>query len=171
MSGYFGVEYTWKVLAGKGIKSEGLRRATTKFVRECSVCQLRSVLNRQIVTHRYTTASYTPMEILNIDSIGPMCKDSAGNCYILVIIDCFTRFVELYPIEDTSAATLCAKALLDHVCRYGTPMRIRSDRGTQFVNAITQLLSLLRIEHELSLAYSKEHNAIVERANKEVCGI
>jgi hypothetical protein len=48
-------------------------------------------------------------------------------------------------------------------------MTIRSDRGTQFVNAvINQLLSLLQIEHELSLAYSKEHNAIVERANKEV---
>jgi transposase InsO family protein len=48
-------------------------------------------------------------------------------------------------------------------------MTIRSDRGKQFVNAIiSQLLSLLQIEHELSLAYSKVHNAIVERANKEV---
>jgi transposase InsO family protein len=97
-----------------------------------------------------------------------MSKDSSKNCYILVVIDCFTRFVELYPIGDTSAAP-CARALLSHVCRYGTPMTIRSDRGTQFVNAIiSQLLSLLQIEHELSLAYSKEHNAIVERANKEV---
>ncbi len=64
---------------------------------------------------------------------------------------------------------LCARALLSQVCRYGTPMTIRSDRGTQFVNAvISQLLSLLQIEHEMSLANSKEHNAIVERANKEV---
>jgi transposase InsO family protein len=48
-------------------------------------------------------------------------------------------------------------------------MTIRSDRGTQFVNGIiSQLLSLLQIGHELSLAYSKEQNAIVERANKEV---
>ncbi len=86
-----------------------------------------------------------------------------------MIIDCFTLFVELYPIEDTSAK-LCAKAiLLSHVCRYGTPITIRSDRGTQFVNAIvSQLLSLLQIEYELSLAYSNEHNVVVERANKEV---
>ncbi len=48
-------------------------------------------------------------------------------------------------------------------------MTIRSDRGTQFVNGIiSQLLSLPQIDHELSLAYSKEQNAIVERANKEV---
>jgi hypothetical protein len=48
-------------------------------------------------------------------------------------------------------------------------MTIHSDRGIQFVNGIiSQLLGLLQIEHELSLAYFKEQNAIVERANKEV---
>ncbi len=48
-------------------------------------------------------------------------------------------------------------------------MTTRSDCGTQFVNGIiSQLLSLLQIDHELSLAYSKKQNAIVERANKEV---
>ncbi len=103
---------------------EGLRRAVTKFVRDCPVRQLRSVLNRQIKTHRFTTASYTPMEVLNIDTIGPVRKDSADNCYILVIIDCFSRFVELYPVSDTSAIP-CARALLNHVSRYGTPMTIR----------------------------------------------
>jgi hypothetical protein len=108
------------------------------------------------------------MEVLNIDTIGPVDRDSADNCYILVVIDCFTRFVELYPVSDTSALP-CARALLSHVCRYGTPMTIRSDRGTQFVNGIIkELLSLLQVEHEVSLAYSKEHNAIVERANREV---
>jgi hypothetical protein len=48
-------------------------------------------------------------------------------------------------------------------------MTIRSDRGTQFVNGIIkELLCLLQVEHKVSLAYSKEHNAIVERANREV---
>jgi hypothetical protein len=46
------------------------------------------------------------MEVLNIDMIGPVSKDSADKCYILVIIDCFTRFVELYPVSDTSALIL-----------------------------------------------------------------
>ncbi len=77
MSGLVGVEYTRKVLDDKGIGSESLRRSITKFVRDCPVCQLRSVLNRQILTHRYTTASYTPMEVLNIDTIGPLSNDSS----------------------------------------------------------------------------------------------
>ncbi len=33
---------------------------------------------------------------------------------------------------------------------------------------IKELLELLQVEHEVSLAYSKEQNAIVERANWEV---
>jgi transposase InsO family protein len=99
----------------------------------------------------------------------PCDKESADNCYILVIIDCFSRFVELYPVSDTSAIPCARRALLSHVCKYGTPMTIRSDRGTQVVNGIiSQLLSLLQIDHELSLVYSKEQNSIVERANKEV---
>ncbi len=105
---------------GRGVDDDGLRRAVTKFVRDCPVCQLRSVLNRQIKTHRFTTASYTPMEVLNIDTIGLVSKDSADNCYILLVIDCFTRFVEfveLYPVSDTTALP-CGRALLSHVCRY-----------------------------------------------------
>jgi hypothetical protein len=84
VAGHFGVEYTRKVLLGRGVNDEGLRRVVTKFVRDCPVCQLRSVLNRQIKTHRFTTASYTSMEVLNIDTIGPVSRDSADNCYILV---------------------------------------------------------------------------------------
>ncbi len=38
VSGHFGVDYTRKVLFGRGVNDEGLRRAITKFVRDCPVC-------------------------------------------------------------------------------------------------------------------------------------
>ncbi len=101
--GHFGVEYTRKALLGRGVIDQGLRRFVTKFIRECPVCQLRSAMNRQILTHRFTASSYTPMEVLNIDAIGPVTRDADENCYILVVIDCFTRFIELYPVSDTLA--------------------------------------------------------------------
>ncbi len=56
-----------------------------------------------------------------------------------------------------------------YVTFVGIVPQLRSDRGTQFVNGIIkELLDLLQVEHEVSLAYSKEQNAIVERANREV---
>jgi hypothetical protein len=56
--GHFGVEYTRKALQiSRGVNDKRLRRFVAKFVRDCPVCQLRSAMNRQIMTHHFTTAS------------------------------------------------------------------------------------------------------------------
>ena len=108
------------------------------------------------------------MEVLNVDTIGPLTEDEFGNKFILVIIDCFTRWVELVGMQDTSGP-FAARALLQHVGRFGVPARLRSDQGPQFVNSLIHELSiLLHMEQEFTTAYSKEENAIVERENKEV---
>ena len=53
--------------------------------------------------------------------------------------------------------------------RFGAPERILTDRGTAFHNElVSELIHMCRAEHELTIAYSKEENAIVERANQEV---
>ena len=46
---------------------------------------------------------------------------------------------------------------------------IRSDRGSHFANElIKDFLDLCGTPHNLTLAYSKQENAIVDRVNKEV---
>ena len=48
---------------------------------------------------------------------------------------------------------------------------IRSDRGSHFANdLINQFLVSTGTPHNLTLAYSKQENAIVERVNKEING-
>jgi transposase InsO family protein len=71
------------------------------------------------------------MECLNIDYVGPF---SDGG-YILVIIDCFTRWVELFAVDSATgeASALC---LLQHFGRFGAPSQLRSDRGSHFVNSV-----------------------------------
>jgi transposase InsO family protein len=145
-----------------------LRTTIKKFIHQCTSCQRMSHLKLQIHARPYTTATYRPMHTLNIDSMGPFPVQSHGYCHIIVIIDCFTRFVEMYPTTGATAKD-AALPLLNHFGRYGCPSVIRSDNGSEFVNTmIEQFLKLVGTEHELSLAYSSEENAIVERANKEV---
>ena len=55
-------------------------------------------------------------------------EDEAKNKYVLVVIDSFTRFVELYPCSSIDGKTVVF-ALLQHVERYGGPATIQSDRG------------------------------------------
>ncbi len=100
--------------------------------------------------------------------MGPFPEDEDGNKYVINIIDSFTRFLEMYPMKDVSAKS-AAKALLQHSGRYGFPSYLLSDQGTQFVNeTITALTTLMGVTQILTAPYSKQENAIVERANREV---
>ena len=166
--GHHGVERTIDKLHKQGHKWSHLREHVRKFIRQCPCCQLMSHVKIPIKTHPFTRATYQPMECLNVDTIGPVPKDQFGNEHILVIIDCFTRFVELYPIPDTTALS-AARAILNHAGRYGVAAKYRTDNGPQYANELlTELRKLLRTEHEFTIPYSKEENSIVERANKEV---
>jgi transposase InsO family protein len=83
-------------------------------------------------------------------------------------MDSFSKWVELYPTKSTEAMDAAPK-ILNFIGRYGCPLQIQSDRGSQFVNElITRLCTLIGTEFITSMAYSKEENGIVERANKEI---
>jgi hypothetical protein len=167
-AGHHGVDLTLLKLEKDNQNWPHMREHIKKFIKQCPCCQKMSVLKVPIHTHPYTTAAYEPMERLNIDTMGPFDVDEAGNAHIIVIIDCFTRFVELYPVPDTSALA-AAEALLKHFGRYGCAYQLLSDNGSQYVNDIIyELIKLVGTEHIRTLAYSKEENSIVERANKEV---
>ena len=112
-----------------------------------------------IHAHGFSTSTYTPMECLNIDFIGPF---SDGG-YVLVLIDTFTRWVELFHTEDATALST-AKCLLHHFGRFGAPLQLCSENGPHFISeVIKEFLTLIGTPYCLTLAYSKEENAIVER--------
>ena len=105
------------------------------------------------------------MQCLHMDFIGPYPDKG----YVLVIICTFTRWVELYPVLEATAKAASCNAFLKHFGRYGAPTVLRSDNGSHFVNnVIQQFLIAVGTQHNLTLAYSSEENAIVERCNKEV---
>jgi transposase InsO family protein len=123
-----------------------------------------SRLKVPIISHPFTTSTYTPMDCLNMDFIGPYHDGG----YVLVIVDCFSRWVELHHTDDASAKSAGGR-LLHHFGRFGSPNKLRSDRGPHFIaSVIKEFLGLIGSEHCLTLAYSSEENAIVERQNKEV---
>ena len=120
-----------------------------------------------IHTSPFTTAAYGLMLKLSMDCIGPLV-DSDGYTHILVIIDNFSRYVSTYTIKGTTGLEV-AKCLVHHIGTLGCPNVIQMDNGPEFVNqVVAETLALLGTTGAHVLAYSKEENAIVERANKEV---
>ena len=102
--------------------------------------------------------------VLSIRSDSPRSHRPApsghDNKFILVLIDAFSRWVELFPTKATNALEL-ASCMIQHFGRFGTPEVVHTDRGTAFHRGTGT-------KQSLTTAYSKEENAIVERANKEV---
>jgi transposase InsO family protein len=164
LCGHHGVERTIMKLTQSHPSWPFLRQHVKKFIKACPLCQKISQIKLQIHASPFSTSSYTPMEILNIDYVGPYPDGG----YALVIIDCFSRWIEIFPVDSTTGEAT-AVALLQHFGRFGAPSQIRSDRGSHFVNSlIREFLLLVGTDHCLTLAYSKEENSLVERANKEV---
>ena len=101
-------------------------RMSKEFIRQCPACQLMNRMRVQIKTHRFTCASYNPFEVLHLDHIGPLTKDALDNEYILVIIDVFSRWIELFPTKSTTVLETTS-AILNHIGRFGTPEVIHTD--------------------------------------------
>jgi len=66
----------------------------------------------------------TPFEKLQMDILGPFPVTSSGNRYLLVISNCFTKWIEAFPIRNFRTKTV-ARILVDQVIsRFGVPFRV-----------------------------------------------
>ena len=166
--GHHGVERTLQKLDSLKRDWTGRCEHVRRYIKLCPCCQKMNLLKGPIHAHPFTLSSYSPMYRLAMDYIEKLPPDEDGNSHILVIIDSFSRFVELYPSRDNTARA-SAKALLSHLGRYGACQQLVSDQGPSFINDVIEELTLMiGVDHMPTMAYSKEENGIVERANKEV---
>ena len=116
----------------------------------------------------FSTSAYRIMEVINVDLIGPLPPDRYGNTYVLVIREAFSRWTDITAIQNKESTSI-ASPLLRFFGTFGWPTELRSDGGKEFVNSIIAvILEVGGTNHNITLAYSHEENAIVERANKEV---
>jgi transposase InsO family protein len=76
------------------------------------------------------------------------------NC-ILTVVDKFTRFVELYPMQTTSALEV-GRCILMHIGRYGAPKLVQSDQGPEFVNRmVEELIRYTGTEQTFNIQHSQ----------------
>ena len=166
--GHHGVDRSVRKLTQLGHNWQYMREHVKRFIKECPCCQKMRYVKPSVHTHPFTVATYAPMERLGIDTIGPLTESTNGYKYILVIICCFTRWVEMFPLRGLTMEE-AAHALRQHFGRFGVPSQVITDNGTQFKNnTVSELLGVVGTQHITTLAYSKEENALVERANLEV---
>jgi transposase InsO family protein len=154
-------KYKWRT--DKSIKGD-----ITSFIASCPTCQRLSQVKGGLHDKPYSVSSSAPMDKISVDTLGPFPADKDGNIYIIVVIDSFSRYIQLFPASDCTADA-AAHAMVDHLGTFSVPKHMLSDNGSQYTNqVIGQLAKLTGIELLKTIPYSHEENGIVERANKEI---
>ena len=84
-----------------------------------------------------------------------------------MFVDCYSRYTILVPASNHTASTV-SDSLLRHVIPYfGTPRRILSDCGREFVGDVWgKLMHSLGVQRVLTSPYHPEGNAVNERSHR-----
>ena len=85
-----------------------------------------------------------------MDTKGPINPPVHNQSYIQVIIDAFSHFVVTVPIKTNNAKT-AIKTLLHHwIIKFGPPIYLVTDRGSEYVNKeLTHLCTLCELDTSL----------------------
>lgn len=96
--GYFGVNKTLEKIR-KRFYWATCKKDVENWYKSCKVCiAKRGPSDKGDSLQIYNAGS--PFERLQMDILGPfLSSSSSGNKYILVIVDCFTKWVDAFPLN------------------------------------------------------------------------
>jgi hypothetical protein len=116
-------KFFWKNM-GKQIRS---------IIRSCDVCQRTKHPNRNYSGQMQNIIPSQPREVCALDLFGPLPKARGGNKFILVAVDVFSKFVQVYPLNKPTSKN-CLYHFEKYIAKCGKPQRVLTDHGTQFTS-------------------------------------
>ena len=103
----------------------------------------------------------------HMDVVGPLVKSTAGNRYLLVLTDPFSKWPEAFAVPDQTAKTTADMIYQGIVCRYGVPEGLHADQGRNFeTQLMKELCQRLGIRRTRSSPFNPQGNGQAERTNR-----
>ena len=166
LSGHLGVSktlarikklYTWPQMANDVVL----------HIRNCIMCAKRKTRGHPKAPLQSLPVYDMIWETLAMDIVGPLPETREGFKYILVISDYATRYVITRPMKNQTASTVAKIFVEDVLLEYGSPLRVITDQGRNFVsNLVSDICKLFEIDQLRTTAYHPQTDGLVERFNK-----
>ncbi|GAX86401.1 hypothetical protein CEUSTIGMA_g13811.t1 [Chlamydomonas eustigma] len=146
----------------------GLWQDCRKVVSSCHACaQTKTSFNAQS-----PVLNSLPLKGMmyrwNVDLCGPFPVTTRGHKYVMVAIEHFTKFVEVFPLKDKSAPEVAYNFLHGVIARYGACAEVVTDGGGEFQGEFENLLFRTMIDHRITSAHHPEANGSAERMVKTI---
>uniref|UniRef100_A0A3B5LP93 Integrase catalytic domain-containing protein n=1 Tax=Xiphophorus couchianus TaxID=32473 RepID=A0A3B5LP93_9TELE len=107
-------------------------------------------------------------QIFDNNNIYNLPNTTHGNRYMLVVMDYFTKNINLYALPDQRAIT-AAKCLFEDICRHGVPHSLHTDQERQFDSDLIKCLcSSMGVHKTRKSPYHSMSDGMVERANRSL---
>ena len=107
-----------------------------------------------------------PLERVAVDVAGPFPTTNSGNKYLLVTMDYFSKWPEVYPIPNQEATTVAEVLVNEFFCRFGVPLELHSDQGRNFESAVfREVCKLMGIRKTRTTPLHPQSDGMVERFN------
>jgi hypothetical protein len=105
---------------------------------QCETCAAGrgSPTKNRVQMHQYIVGA--PFERIAIDVARPFPRSDQGNRNILIAIDYFTKWPEVYPVPNQEATTIALALATNFFCRFGIPQELHSDQGRNFESHLLQ---------------------------------
>ena len=137
------------------------------YIRQCASCKVSKPL-------RTTKVPLEPLPFtgpwldVHLDFM-EMPRNSANPyLHLLVIVDRYTRMVELVPTKEANALVSARIFESEVLNRYGCPVTVTTDGGTHFQGEFEKLLKANYIEHQVGLPNVHRTNGIAERVIRTI---
>lgn len=145
---------------------DSMRKDVCNYVKACEACQQFKYDNTPSSNQMQIHSVNEPWHTIGIDIMGPFPVTSRNKRFLLVIVDYFTRWIEVFPLSTTTSIAI-SELLIDQLfTRYGFPKYILSDNGPQFVsNMFRSFCDTLNIQQKLTANYHPQSN-MTERVNR-----
>jgi hypothetical protein len=137
--------------------------------------QVQAMVARCVVCDRVRASFNTPMPQLqplpimglgyrwSLDFVGPLPVTPRHNKYVLVMIEHFSKWIELVALPDKFSEG-AAYSFLDRVLsRFGVPVEVLTDQGREFLGEFQTLYEQAMIDHRTITRDHPEADGLAER--------
>ncbi len=136
----------------------------TIYCRSCHECNTGNVSNnsKPCPLEQMETTTFFNQKV-HLDLLGPL-PNSNGFKYLLVMIDSFSKWIELTPLRSKEMEEVSEAFFTNWICRHGVCVQLQSDQGKEFSNRLFAILcNRLSIRQGFSSVAHPQSNGLAER--------